>query len=293
MADDRYDYYSNHPDHRPAYDRDRDAYFDNRAGAPVPGRGRRGGQERERSSAERHFGDRDYFRDYFARGEEGRSFRPDRDYGADRGYRGYPEAQWDQNYEPYPDDRWSDQRGRELNIAYASYYTPYLSYGYGGAEAPYPSENDRRFRGSPGPRDHDRGFWNRTGDTVASWFGDDEARRRHQADLARQSHQGRGPKTYKRSDSRIQEDVNDRLTDDAWLDATHIDVSVQDTEVTLTGTVGSRDDRRHAERLAEHVSGVTHVQNNLRVDASKAQSREPGVADGINPTLDKQAQGRH
>jgi osmotically-inducible protein OsmY len=78
-------------------------------------------------------------------------------------------------------------------------------------------------------------------------------------------HRGRGPKGYKRSDGRIEEDVNDRLTDDPYLDASDIEVSVKDGEVTLSGLVGRREDKRRAEDLAELVSGVGNVQNNLRV----------------------------
>jgi len=78
-------------------------------------------------------------------------------------------------------------------------------------------------------------------------------------------HRGRGPKNYTRSDERIREDVNDRLSDDAWLDATEIEIQVAAGEVTLTGAVNSREDKRRAEDIAEQVSGVKHVQNNLRV----------------------------
>ncbi|HEX7947819.1 MAG TPA: BON domain-containing protein [Phenylobacterium sp.] len=78
-------------------------------------------------------------------------------------------------------------------------------------------------------------------------------------------HRGRGPKGYTRSDERIRDDLHDRLTYDSWLDATDIDVQVAQGEVTLSGTVASRDDRRRAEDLAETVAGVKHVQNNLRV----------------------------
>jgi hypothetical protein len=76
---------------------------------------------------------------------------------------------------------------------------------------------------------------------------------------------GKGPKGYKRSDDRIKENVCDCLTDDPHLDASSLEVQVKDGEVTLTGTVDSRDARRHAEDLIEHMSGVKHVQNNLRV----------------------------
>ena len=63
----------------------------------------------------------------------------------------------------------------------------------------------------------------------------------------RQNHRGRGPKDYKRSDDRIKEDVNDRITDDYFLDASDISVEVSDQEVTLSGTVQSRWEKRRAE----------------------------------------------
>jgi hypothetical protein len=107
----------------------------------------------------------------------------------------------------------------------------------------------------------ERGFWDRASDEVSSWFGDEEAERRRRVDHLR----GRGPKGYTRSDDRIREDVNDHLTDDWRVDATNIEVSVSSGEVTLSGTVDSRDDKRRAEDLAENISGVKHVQNNLRV----------------------------
>ncbi|HEX2134865.1 MAG TPA: BON domain-containing protein, partial [Microvirga sp.] len=66
------------------------------------------------------------------------------------------------------------------------------------------------------------------------------------------------------------EDVNDRLTDDPHLDASEIEVTVQNREVTLSGTVNSRSEKRRAEDIAESVSGVTHVQNNLRVQSQMA-----------------------
>ena len=85
-------------------------------------------------------------------------------------------------------------------------------------------------------------------------------------------HRGRGPKNYVRSDDRIREDVNDRLSDDSWLDASEIEVQVSKCEVTLSGTVQSREDRRRAEDLVEQVSGVKHVQNNLRVQPTQGQA---------------------
>lgn len=87
-------------------------------------------------------------------------------------------------------------------------------------------------------------------------------------DEADRGHRGRGPSGYKRSDARISEDVHDRLTEDHYLDATDIQVRVEDGEVTLEGHVANRRDKRRAEDLADDVPGVRHVQNNLRVSAA-------------------------
>jgi BON domain len=76
---------------------------------------------------------------------------------------------------------------------------------------------------------------------------------------------GKGPKGYKRSDERISEDISDRLTYDPRVDASEIIVQVQNGEVTLSGTVESRDQKRRAEELAESVSGVQEVINQIRI----------------------------
>ena len=78
-------------------------------------------------------------------------------------------------------------------------------------------------------------------------------------------HRGRGPRDYRRSDARILDDVSLRLTDDPLVDASDIEVAVRDCEVTLSGAVASRYEKRRAEDIAEAVSGVSFVQNNLRV----------------------------
>jgi osmotically-inducible protein OsmY len=151
----------------------------------------------------------------------------------------------------------------------------------GGYERPF-SGSDRRDRGRSGfdpyryesdvfgrgSRDYneERGFFERAGDEVRSWFGDEGAERRRERDMREAGlHRGRGPKGYQRSDARILEDVNDRLTEDPHIDASEIDVTVTGREVTLAGTVSSRFEKRHAEDLADSISGVTHVQNNLRI----------------------------
>lgn len=124
----------------------------------------------------------------------------------------------------------------------------------------------------------DRSWWERTGDEVRSWFGDEDAERRRRED----EHRGRGPKGYTRSDDRIREDVCDRLSDDPRLDASDIEVMVSEGEVTLTGTVSARDAKRRAEDCAEDVSGVKNVQNNLRVQQQMAGASELGGTTGAS-----------
>lgn len=112
----------------------------------------------------------------------------------------------------------------------------------------------------------ERGWWDKASDTVASWLGDEDATRRRRMDERYEGeHRGRGPKNYKRSDARIEEDINDKLTYDSYIDASDITVSVSDAEVTLTGTVPNRYTKRQAEDIAESVSGVMNVENRLRV----------------------------
>ena len=78
-------------------------------------------------------------------------------------------------------------------------------------------------------------------------------------------HRGKGPKGYQRSDDRIKEDISDRLTDDSFLDASDIEIKVDNCDVILSGSVNSRNAKRHAESLAESISGVKNVENRLRV----------------------------
>lgn len=75
----------------------------------------------------------------------------------------------------------------------------------------------------------------------------------------------RGPKNYTRSDERIEEDVCERLTEDAELDASEITVQVENGEVTLSGTVEHRYFKKLAENIVESVSGVKDIHNQIRI----------------------------
>jgi osmotically-inducible protein OsmY len=78
-------------------------------------------------------------------------------------------------------------------------------------------------------------------------------------------HAGRGPRGYQRSSQRIEEDVCERLSQHGLLDASDIQVKIADGEVTLTGTVGSRQEKRMAEDALDSISGIKDVHNQLRV----------------------------
>jgi osmotically-inducible protein OsmY len=146
--------------------------------------------------------------------------------------------------------------------------------GWGGRYTENFPESERGFQQNT--RDNygqDRGWWDRTSDEVSSWFGDEEAARRRQWDERMDKmNRGRGPRNYTRSDDRITEDINDRLTDDYYLDATDIDVKVEHGDVTLTGNVDSRYAKRRAEDIAESVSGVKNVENRIHLTETSTET---------------------
>ena len=92
------------------------------------------------------------------------------------------------------------------------------------------------------------------------------------------SFRGKGPKNWRRSDERILEDVNDRLTEHDGIDATHIEVAVENGEVTLSGTVDSRWTKRMAEDVAEHCAGVVDVHNRLKIERRDDEQTHVGKA---------------
>lgn len=205
--------------------------------------------------------------------------------GADRAYGG-------------PHGHSEAERNRAYRAAYGPQadpqdaYARYRSYEAGeGDETRYYRDRDDR-------DDHDdhrgdgRNFLDRAADSVASWFSDRRPDFRREEPRPDLSHRGRGPQGYKRSDERVTEEAHEHLTEDAWLDASNISIAVSGGEITLSGTVRERDAKHRAERLVEDIVGVTHVQNNLRVDRASFLSRTAGgLNDGIqnapaNPSPD-------
>jgi hypothetical protein len=76
---------------------------------------------------------------------------------------------------------------------------------------------------------------------------------------------GRGPRSYRRSDARLHEEICELLTADTHIDASEIEVSVENGEVMLSGLVESRRLKHLAEDIAYRVSGVLDVTNRLKV----------------------------
>ncbi|MBX3230581.1 MAG: BON domain-containing protein [Labilithrix sp.] len=94
------------------------------------------------------------------------------------------------------------------------------------------------------------------------------------------SHRGKGPKGFKRSDERIREMVCEALADHHDIDASEIEVTVKDGEVTLSGTVGERHLKRVAEDVVDEVSGVVEVQNQIRVRREQQQTSGTATTGG-------------
>jgi len=218
-----------------------------------------------------YFPDNDDNRDYKHRDYESNQYGTSGTYGYQGGNQN--------DYQDYEQERYNRQQAnRYANHGYKSdfekhYYGQNTGHGnyvdgynenrrqprnrYGGDTSNYGNANQGGF---------DRDWWNRTKDEVASWFGDTEAERRRNMDRKSEgSHYGKGPKNYKRADHRIHEDVCDRLTDDDLVDASEIEVTVQNAEVLLTGFVTTREQKRRAEDIAESIAGVNNVENRLRV----------------------------
>ena len=163
-----------------------------------------------------------------------------------------------------------DQQGRDFSAP--THREGYGSYGERMGLSPARNRYQRGGGNYTGADGH-RGWFDRASDEVASWFGDEQAEHRREMD-----HRGRGPQNYSRSDERILEDACDNLTDDWAIDARNVQVTVKEGEVTLDGTVSSRAEKRRAEDCVDCISGVGHVQNNLRVEDRSDWDRNETIA---------------
>jgi osmotically-inducible protein OsmY len=168
-------------------------------------------------------------------------------------------------------DRHSGQSGGD----WQGYVIPYRYYGPGYAGVGYYAVY---FQGGQGASDDDRsgtstfdqnqvryGQGQGAGAAYGQAAGTQQQGGQRQTPGTRTGFAGRGPKGYRRSDERIREEISDRLTEHDELDASDIEVKVQDGEVTLTGTVDDKQAKRLASDVAEEAGGVHDVMNQLKV----------------------------
>jgi BON domain len=109
----------------------------------------------------------------------------------------------------------------------------------------------------------ERPTWDRSGIESPSGF---ERESLSETGESRLGHRGRGPRNYRRSDERIIDEINEALMLHPDLDASEIDVLIQDGIVTLRGLVDCRHSKHLAEYVTEEVFGVREVRNELRTD---------------------------
>lgn len=163
----------------------------------------------------------------------------------------------------YDNRDWDRRPDRQVGGGRGGVYDP--DHAYRSRRHPAAATADEPYAQRPMPGEHadtgrDRHLGRRQADEEHAWA-------EPSAWYGAGRYRGVGPKGYVRSDERIREQVCDDLTDDPWLDASRIEVAVADGEVTLSGSVDSRDAKRWAEDVAHHAGGVKHVQNNLRIEA--------------------------
>lgn len=199
--------------------------------------------------------------------------------GREAGYRSEGYESSEEDYEGYEPGDYSS--GGMSRFGSSQRFGGYQgSGGQGGSQGSY---GQARFQGSYG-QGRSQGS---SGQTYRGPFGSGGSRQfeRHRGQeyqtgspqyggMSTGSFAGRGPQGYKRSDERITEDINEELTQDADIDASNISVDVQKGEVTLKGTVPDRETKRRAEDIAESCSGVTEVQNQLRVKRESESESE-------------------
>ena len=151
-----------------------------------------------------------------------------------------------------------------------------------GNYADYRSSGTRFSEGTQGRYGSHTEGWNNNEDSNL----DRSLGRRDNYDSGQNSHRGKGPKNYKRSDSRIQEDINDALTDHHNVDASDIEVEVKDGVAILSGTVDNRDAKRRAENAIDYISGVHNVENRIHV---KSDSRSSSSSSNGNSHMRSQS----
>jgi osmotically-inducible protein OsmY len=82
------------------------------------------------------------------------------------------------------------------------------------------------------------------------------------------AYRGKGP--AQPTDDQVKTAIEQILTEDSWLDASAIQVHVQNGIAQLRGTVAERSAKRRAEDLTDQIRGVRDVQNHLSIAGLQA-----------------------
>jgi osmotically-inducible protein OsmY len=107
-------------------------------------------------------------------------------------------------------------------------------------------------------------------------------------DFGGRDYRGVGPSNYKRSDERIREDLNERLTEAHDLDASGLSVEVEGGVATWRGRVPLRGRKHRAEDLADGCIGVTDIRNHIVVGDG---TTSPKAASGTGSTSSTGSRG--
>jgi osmotically-inducible protein OsmY len=243
-------------DYREDYDRERRYRGEGYYGGYYDSPREREWERRRRRGDDRGFLERagDEVRSWF--GDEDAQRRRTRDEGDDPRWGG-PSKTWSARDEDV-DRGWARQWGYIDSRAPGSQWH-YRDLGY---HEPQWSSPPQRYAGPSWTRE---GGYGREGWGDPSAWGPERSRSRS-GDTFGGPHAGRGPRGYTRSDERIREDVCDRLCEHGFVDASDIEVRVASGEVTLLGSVRSRQEKRIAEDITEQVTGVRQLHNELRVN---------------------------
>jgi len=200
----------------------------------------------------------------------------------------------DRDRDPYGRGRWEEGRmGYSQGYSYRDGDRPSFERGmhdYDRGYARGPNGGGYEERSGSGTREQqDRGPQGYGGSGGSGYGGDDRGNRmgggyrQHQTgfggaqglQMPRGSHRGKGPKGYQISDDRIRERVCEALHEDHDVDASDIDVSVSNGEVTLTGTVEDRQTKRMAEDCVLQCAGVRDVHTQLVLQNIKGPGHVP------------------
>lgn len=130
----------------------------------------------------------------------------------------------------------------------------------------YDNEDQTAYSTQPTGESHMNSYTG-AGNQVPNYSGTQNRTRRS---LATENFRGRGPKSYRRSDNRIKEDVCEHLTDDHEVNASDINVSVKEAKVTLSGEVSDKWMKYCAEDIAENIRGVKEVENKISVKSDRS-----------------------